>query len=169
MIVRNFVIWNFVINGFLLNGRFIEVLIIFRDMNLEGVEFDGFIMVSLLCVCVEFGVLVLGRRVYIYMFKVGLIENLYVGNVFLDFYVKCGRIKEVERVFNEMRGRSVVFWIFLIVGLAVNGLGIEVIEFFKEMEMEGLVLMEIILVGVLYVCSYCGMVKEGFDYFNAMK
>lgn len=169
MTVRNLVTWNSVINGFSLNGRPTEVLTIFRDMNLEGVEPDGFTMVSLLCACAELGALALGRRVHIYMFKVGLTENLHAGNALLDFYAKCGRIKEAERVFNEMRGRSVVSWTSLIVGLAVNGLGTEAIELFKEMEMEGLVPTEITLVGVLYACSHCGMVKEGFDYFNAMK
>jgi len=168
MPVRNLVTWNSVMNGFALNGRPNEVLTIFREMSLEDVEPDGFTMVSLLCACAELGALALGSRVHVYMFKVGLTENLHAGNALLDLYAKCGRIGEAKTVFDEMKDRSVVSWTSLIVGLAVNGLGYEAIELFKEMEMEGGLPTDITLVGVLYACSHCGMVAEGFNYFNEM-
>ncbi|KAJ8449908.1 hypothetical protein Cgig2_029270 [Carnegiea gigantea] len=169
MPVRNLVTWNSVMNGFALNGRPNEVLTIFRKMSLEDVEPDGFTMVSLLCACAELGALALGRRVHVYMFKVGLTENLHAVNALLDLYAKCGRIREAKTVFNEMKDRSVVSWTSLVVGLAVNGLGYEAIELFKEMEMKGWMPTDITLVGVLYACSHCGMVAEGFNYFNEMK
>lgn len=169
MPVRNLVTWNSVINGFALNGKPDKVLNFFRWMSLVGVEPDGFTMVSLLCACAELGALALGRRVHVYMFKVGLNENLHAGNALLDFYAKCGRIREAKVVFDEMRDRSVVSWTTLIVGLAVNGLASEALQLFKEMEVEGLAPTDITLVGVLYACSHCGMVDEGFDYFNQMR
>ncbi|KAJ8444204.1 hypothetical protein Cgig2_028085 [Carnegiea gigantea] len=72
-------------------------------------------------------------------------------------------------VFEERKDRSVVSWTYLVVGLAVNGFGYEAIELFKEMEMKGWMPIHITLVGVLYACSYYGMVVEGFNYFNEMK
>ncbi|XP_021767250.1 pentatricopeptide repeat-containing protein At4g21065-like [Chenopodium quinoa] len=169
MSVRNLVTWNSVINGFALNGKPHEVLDFFRKMSLKGIEPDGFTMVSLLCACAELGALALGRRVHVYMFKVGLNENLHAVNALLDFYAKCGRIREAEMVFDEMRERSVVSWTSLIVGLAVNGFGSEAIRLFEEMEVQELAPTDITLVGVLYACSHCGMVDKGFDYFNQMK
>ncbi|KAK9706993.1 hypothetical protein RND81_07G166100 [Saponaria officinalis] len=169
MSVRNLVTWNSVINGFALNGRPDEVLAFFKDMSDEGVEPDGFTMVSLLCACAELGALALGSRVHDYMFKVGLTENLHTVNALLDFYAKCGRVREAKKVFDDMKERSVVSWTSLIVGLAVNGVGNEALELFKKMKMEGLMPTEITLVGVLYACSHCGMVDEGFVYFNEMR
>uniref|UniRef100_A0A803L026 DYW domain-containing protein n=2 Tax=Chenopodium quinoa TaxID=63459 RepID=A0A803L026_CHEQI len=169
MPVRNLVTWNSVINGFALNGKPHEVLDFFRQMTLKGVEPDGFTMVSLLCACAELGALALGRRVHVYMCKVGLNENLHAVNALLDFYAKCGRIREAEMVFDQMRERSVVSWTSLIVGLAVNGFGSEAIRLFEEMEVQELAPTDITLVGVLYACSHCGMVDKGFDYFNQMK
>ncbi|GAB4829423.1 Pentatricopeptide repeat-containing protein At4g21065 [Ancistrocladus abbreviatus] len=166
---RNLVTWNSVINGFASNGRPNEALTLFREMGFEGVEPDGFTIVSLLSASAELGALALGRRVHVYMFKVGLMENLHAGNALLDLYAKCGRIREAELVFDEMRETSVVSWTSLIVGLALNGCGDEALELFKEMEMEGLVPTDITFVGVLYGCSHCGMVHEGFDYLNKMK
>lgn len=164
----NLVTWNSVINGFALNGRPNEALTLFREMSLEGVEPDGFTLVSLLTACAELGALALGRRAHVYMFKVGLNENLHAANALLDLYAKCGKIREANKVFDEMEEKSVVSWTSLIVGLAVNGFGHEALELFKELERKGLVPSEITFVGVLYACSHCGMVDEGFAYFKRM-
>ncbi|XP_058748825.1 pentatricopeptide repeat-containing protein At4g21065 [Vicia villosa] len=166
---RDLVAWNSVINGFALNGRPNEALTLFREMSLEGVEPDGFTVVSLLSACAELGALELGRRVHVYLLKVGLTQNMHVNNSLLDFYAKCGSIREAQQVFSEMSERNVVSWTSLIVGLAVNGFGEEALELFKEMERQELVPGEITFVGVLYACSHCGMLDEGFNYFRRMK
>ncbi|KAL5731686.1 hypothetical protein ACHQM5_004391 [Ranunculus cassubicifolius] len=166
---RNLVAWNSVINGFCLNGRPNEALTLFRDMSLEGVEPDGFTMVSLLTACAELGALALGKRAHLYMVKVGLQNNLHAGNALIDLYAKCGSIWEAHKVFDEMDVKSVVSWTSLIVGLSVNGFGREALKLFEDLEREGLTPSEITFVGVLYACSHCGMVDEGFNYFNRMR
>ncbi|XP_021904820.1 pentatricopeptide repeat-containing protein At4g21065 [Carica papaya] len=165
---RDIVAWNSVINGFIVNGRPNEALSLYREMGLEGIQPDGFTMVSLLSACAELGALALSKRVHGYMRKVGLSENLYANNALLDVYAKCGSIREAQKLFNEMEERNGVSWTTLIVGLAVNGFGGEALELFKAMEIEGLVPTEITFVGVLYACSHCGMVDEGFNYFKRM-
>ncbi|XP_022146486.1 pentatricopeptide repeat-containing protein At4g21065 [Momordica charantia] len=169
MLERDLVAWNSVINGFALNGMANEALTLFREMGLDGVEPDGFTMVSLLSACVELGAMALGERVHVYMLKVGLVHNPHASNALLDLYSKCGNIRDALKVFDEMEERSVVSWTSLIVGLAVNGLGNEALELFGELERKGLKPSEITFVGVLYACSHCGMVEEGFDYFRRMK
>ncbi|XP_052179908.1 pentatricopeptide repeat-containing protein At4g21065-like [Diospyros lotus] len=165
---RNLVTWNSVINGFALNGRPNEALTLYREMGLDGVEPDGFTMVSLLTACAELGALALGRRTHVFMLKVGLNENSHAANALLDLYAKCGSIREARKVFDEMEDRSVVSWNSLIVGLAVNGFGKAALELFKDLERHGLVPTEITFIGVLYACSHCGMVNEGFAYFRRM-
>ncbi|XP_030953944.1 pentatricopeptide repeat-containing protein At4g21065 [Quercus lobata] len=169
MVDRDLVAWNSVINGFALNGLPSEALTLFREMGLEGVQPDGFTMVSLLSACAELGALALGRRAHVYILKIGLSVNLHVNNALLDLYAKCGSIREAHKVFNEMEDKNVVSWTSLIVGLAVNGFGKEALELFKELERERLVPSEITFVGVLYACSHCGMVDAGFKYFKRMK
>lgn len=104
-----------------------------------------------------------------YMLQVGLSANMHANNALLDFYAKCGSIREAQKVFDEMEERNVVSWTSLIVGLAVNGFGEEALEHFKELERKGFVPSAITFVGVLYACSHCGMVDEGFNYFERMK
>ncbi|GKV17986.1 hypothetical protein SLEP1_g28426 [Rubroshorea leprosula] len=145
---RDRVAWNSVINGFALNGRSNEALTLFEEMGQDGMDPDGFIVVSLLSACANLGALALGMRVHVYVVKVGLNENLHVSNALLDLYAKCGSIKEARKVFGEIRERNVVSWTSLIVGLAVNGFGNEALDLFKEMEGEDMVPSEITFVGV---------------------
>jgi len=167
---RNLVSWNSMLNGFAANGRPNEVLTIFREMLDVNFMPDGFTMVSVLTGSAEIGALALGRRVHVYLTKVGLVGNSHVGNALIDLYAKCGCVEDARRVFEEMgTGRTVVSWTSLIVGLAVNGFGKEALELFGVMEREKLVPTEITMVGVLYACSHCGLVDDGFMYFNRMK
>ncbi|XP_041026457.1 pentatricopeptide repeat-containing protein At4g21065 [Juglans microcarpa x Juglans regia] len=166
---KDLVAWNSVINGYALNGMPNEALTLFREMGLEGVQPDGFTMVSLLSACAELGALALGRRAHVYMFKVGLSANLHANNSLLDLYAKCGSIRDAQKIFDEMKERNVVSWTSLIVGLAVNGFGKEALDLFKDLEREGFVPTAVTFVGVLYACSHCGMVDEGFNYFERMK
>ncbi|KAJ0018328.1 hypothetical protein Pint_11042 [Pistacia integerrima] len=159
----------FVQNGLVhMYGRPNEALTLLREMCFEGVSPDGFTMVSLFSACAELGALALGRRAHVYMSKIGLSENINVNNALLDFYAKCGSIREAKKVFDDMEERNMVSWSSLIVGLAVNGFGKEALECFKEMEREGFMPGEATFVGVLYACSHCGMVDEGYNYFRRM-
>ncbi|KAJ1287748.1 hypothetical protein BS78_02G034000 [Paspalum vaginatum] len=167
---RNLVSWNSMLNGFAANGRPNEVLTVFREMLDVDFMPDGFTMVSVLTASAEIGALALGRRVHVYLTKVGLVGNSHVGNALIDLYAKCGGIEDARKVFEEMgTGRTVVSWTSLIVGLAVNGFGKEALELFNLMEREKLVPTEITMVGVLYACSHCGLVDDGFMYFDRMK
>ncbi|CAA6657882.1 unnamed protein product [Spirodela intermedia] len=131
---------------------------------------DGFTMVSLLSACAELGTLVLGRRIHVYLWKVGLDRNSHVGNALIDLYAKSGTIGDARKVFDEMaHTRSAVSWTSLIVGLAVNGFGKEALGLFGDMGRAGLSPIEITFVGVMYACIHCGLVDDGFRYFDRMR
>ncbi|CAL5091474.1 unnamed protein product [Urochloa decumbens] len=167
---RNPVSWNSMLNGFAANGRPNEVLTVFREMMDVDFAPDGFTMVSVLTACAEIGALALGRRVHAYLAKIGLVDNSHVGNALIDLYAKCGSVDDARRFFEEMgTEQTVVSWTSLIVGLAVNGFGKQALELFGVMERKKLVPTEITMVGVLYACSHCGLVDDGFMYFDRMK
>ncbi|XP_031505054.1 pentatricopeptide repeat-containing protein At4g21065 [Nymphaea colorata] len=169
MPTRNLVSWNSVVNGFAQNGRPNEALTLFRQMEMEGMKPDGFTVVSILSACAELGSLALGRRIHVYLLKVGLSENLHVGNALVDLYGKCGNIRDAYQVFVEMPERNVVSWTTMIVSLAVHGFAEEAISLFDDFESERLTPTDITFVGVLCACSHAGLVAEGFGYFEKMK
>ncbi|KAG7585751.1 Pentatricopeptide repeat [Arabidopsis thaliana x Arabidopsis arenosa] len=119
-----------------------------QKMDSKGIKPNGFTIVSLLSACAKLGALILGKRVHVYMIKVGLTRNLHSNNVLLDFYVRCGRVEEAKTLFDEMLDKNSVSCTSLIVGLAVNGFGKEVIELFRNMESkEGVLPCEITFMG----------------------
>jgi len=94
---RNLVSWNSMLNGFAANGRPNEVLTVFREMMDVDFAPDGFTMVSILTACAEIGTLALGRRVHMYLAKVGLVGNSHVGNALIDLYAKCGSVDDARK------------------------------------------------------------------------
>lgn len=56
----------------------------------------------------------------------------------------------------------------MISGLSQNGQGVEALELFKKMQIEGTKPDYVTFVNVLTACSHMGMVKEGWNYFNMM-
>ncbi|KAK1278066.1 Pentatricopeptide repeat-containing protein [Acorus gramineus] len=173
MRVRDLVTWNSIINGLVNNGRHHEAVDIFGGLRFD-VGPDGFTMVGLLCACAELGALSMGRAVHALLVESGMLEaNTHVGNALMDLYAKCGAIGDMHSVFLEMgccRLRSVISWNSLIVGLAGNGHAREALEWYGRMETEdGLGPNGVTFVGVLYACSHCGLVDEGFRQFERMQ
>ncbi|KAL0014318.1 hypothetical protein SO802_001387 [Lithocarpus litseifolius] len=74
--------------GLLLMGCPVRLLHFSGKWVLEGVQPNGFTMVSLLSACAELGALALGRRAHVYMLKIGSSVNLHVNNALLDLYAK---------------------------------------------------------------------------------
>ncbi|KAJ3677194.1 hypothetical protein LUZ60_002918 [Juncus effusus] len=172
---KNLVAWNSILNGFACNGKANEVLCLFREMSKENeitgrVKPDGFTMVSLLTACAELHALELGQRIHVYLYKTGLKNNSHVLNALIDLYSKCGWLNHAHKVFDEMGlYRNTVSYTTLIVGLATNGFGKEALNLFFQMEeREKLIPSDITMIGVLHACSHCGLVEQGFHYFNKM-
>lgn len=111
--------------------------------------------------------MVIGRWVYVYVLKMEEDEEscndyVMVGMVLVDMYVKCGDIDFFMKVFRLMCERNVVMWNVLFSGLVMYGKGKMVIDMFLEMVREVKWLDELIFSVVLSVCSYFGLVEEGW-------
>lgn len=93
---------------------------------------------------------------------------VFVLNVLINMYCKCGSIDVVNRVFFNMIIRDLVLWNIIIGGLVRYGKGGIVFKFLKEMVFFGVCFNFVILILVFLVCSYLGFVNEGFEFFNIM-
>lgn len=71
--------------------------------------------------------------------------------------------------FSSMPCHDIISWNSIICGLAHHGYGEKALEIFEDMRLKGVKPNEITFVGVLSACSHAGLVKEGKQYFEAMK
>jgi pentatricopeptide repeat protein len=76
-------------------------------------------------------------------------------------YAKCGSMKDVKRVFNEMPLQDVVSWNSILGGFSMHGHGKAALTYFEQMCEEGVQPDEITFVCCLSACSHAGLVHEG--------
>lgn len=96
-------------------------------------------------------------------------SNVIIGTALVDMYSKSGYMHYAQGVFDMMLEKNVVAWTSIIMGYAVNGLGPQGLDTFKQMISTGVQPNEVTFVSVLTACSHCGLVDEGLYYFKLMR
>lgn len=96
-------------------------------------EFNVVIIFCLLFVCGNIVVLMYGKVVYCFFLRRGMVNDVFVGSVLIDMYVKCGKIRDFRLCFDAMFIRNIVIWNVIIGGYVMYGKNEEVIEMFEWM------------------------------------
>eukprot|EP01018_Ginkgo_biloba_P002453 Gb_38938 [translate_table: standard] len=165
---QDIVSWTAMVAGYTQNGHGEEAVKLFRQVLREAMIPDQFTLSSVLSASASIAAQEQGKQVHTYIIKTGYESCVIVGNALIDMYAKCGSIDGACTLFGKMRKRDVVSWSVLISGYAHHGRAKEALEFFGQMQQEGMKPNHITFVGVLSACSHVGLVDEGFHYFNSM-
>ena len=56
------------------------------------------------------------KEVHVERNRSGFRQNVFVGSVLVDMYVKCGSIEDAQEVFDKMLERDVVTWTAIMAG-----------------------------------------------------
>ncbi|CAN4094924.1 unnamed protein product [Withania somnifera] len=127
--------YNTLLSGFE-NGKY--ALSFAQWMHYIGFGYDAVSYTTILSHCTneeEFG---FGIQLHSLVVRVGLENDVFVGNALVTMYSKRGCIGESERVFLEMRCKDLVSWNALLSGYAQEGsYSGEATEGFREMMREG--------------------------------
>ncbi|XP_077253501.1 tetratricopeptide repeat (TPR)-like superfamily protein [Tasmannia lanceolata] len=169
MPARNVISWTSIISGYVGCGLFKEALSLFHEMQVAEIKPDNVALVSALSACAQLGALDQGRWVRSYIDKNRIQVDQILGCSLVDMYSKCGDVEEALSVFTKITKRGVSVWTAMITGFAIHGRGREALEFFKDMEKEGIKPNHITFTGVLTACSYAGLVEEGKCLFKNME
>ncbi|XXG90313.1 hypothetical protein AAC387_Pa12g2110 [Persea americana] len=76
-------------------------------------------------------------------------------------YVKCGRVEDALKVFDEMPDRNAVRWTSMIASYGQLALFKDVIELFREMHAMGVDADEITIACVVSACGNAGALDKG--------
>lgn len=167
---RDALSWNILLTACARNEDYSEAFQIFKQMQSEGFLMDNYTAVSLLSICSKINRLDLGSTLHAFIIKVNSgYDEVFVNNVLLDMYTKCGSLDCALRVFEEMDGRNLISWTALISGLGLHGYIHEALERFKQMGLEGFKPDSVTFMAVLSGCRHNGLVEEGMWLFNHMK
>uniref|UniRef100_A0A0E0BXY3 DYW domain-containing protein n=1 Tax=Oryza meridionalis TaxID=40149 RepID=A0A0E0BXY3_9ORYZ len=165
---RDTIAWTAMIDGYVQVGRFRDALETFRYMQICKARADEFTMVSVVTACAQLGALETGEWARIYMGRLGIKMDVFVGNALIDMYSKCGSIERALDVFKDMHNRDKFTWTAIILGLAVNGRGEEAIDMFYRMLTALQTPDEVTFIGVLTACTHAGLVDKGREFFLSM-
>ncbi|KAM3730792.1 hypothetical protein ACB098_12G112800 [Castanea mollissima] len=90
--------------------------------------------------------------------KNGYEMDIVIRGALVDMYSKCCCLEYAFTVFEEAASRDVILWNSIIFGCSHNQRGRVILELFRLMEEEG----------ILLACMYEGLVELGTQYFNSM-
>lgn len=162
------VLWTSMIGGYVQNGDNESAFSLYCRMQMEGIVPNELTMASVLKACSSLSALEQGKQIHGHVVKNGFSLEVPIGSALSTMYAKCGSLDDGYAVFKRMPGRDVVSWNAMISGLSQNGLGIEALDLFEEMQLEGAKPNYVTFVNILSACSHMGLVDRGREYFDSM-
>lgn len=166
---KSIVTWNCMICGFSQNGMSVEALNLFDEMNLNCLDINEVTFLSAIQACSNLGYLEKGKWIHNKIIVSGNQTDLYIETALVDMYAKCGDLQTAQRVFDGMRGKTVVSWSTMIAAHGTHGQINAAISLFTNMIQSGIKPNEVTFMNILSACRHAGSVEEGKLYFNSMR
>ncbi|KAG9446117.1 hypothetical protein H6P81_012245 [Aristolochia fimbriata] len=161
--------WNGFIESCGRNGQYREAFALFKQMRIGSFLPDNCTFVSLLNISIKLCNQELGRNIHGFIVKMDFsCSDVFVRNVLVYMYAKCGSLVSSIKVFDEMSERNVISWTSLISGLALHGHPQEAIGRFNEMVTCGIRPDKVSFLSVLSACRHGGLAVEGMKLFGSM-
>eukprot|EP01018_Ginkgo_biloba_P030315 Gb_23089 [translate_table: standard] len=157
----NVFLWNAIIRGYASSRFCEEVLALYYQMKLEGVQPDNFTFPFVLKACAGLSALQQGKAIHDQIIRTGLEPNFHTENALIDMYAKCGNIKVARQLFDKMSKRDVVSWNAMIAGYAQNGHANEALTLFHQMRFAEVKPDSVTVVSVLPACAHLAALQEG--------
>ncbi|KAJ7570773.1 hypothetical protein O6H91_01G134800 [Diphasiastrum complanatum] len=130
-------------------------------MKEEAVKPDTFTFSRVLDACGRLAALEEGRHVHIEIIRCEFQSNPSVGSALIDMYAKCGSLDDAGRVFKSLPNRDVICWTSIIGACVKCGQGSIALEFFRQMQLEGVEPSTVTFVCALNACSSVLALDEG--------
>ncbi|KAK0580431.1 hypothetical protein LWI29_001939 [Acer saccharum] len=173
MTEKNLVSWNAMIAAYTQNGLNKKALNLFQDLWSnkfhEPLTPDAITFASILPAYAELATLGEGRQIHALITKLELVSNTFISNSIVYMYAKCGDLHIARKLFDSILCKDVISWNVIIMAYAIHGLAKRSIQLFNEMREKGINPNGSTFVSLLSSCNICGMMDEGWDYFNSMR
>ena len=165
---KDAICWNSIIASFSQDGKPEEAIYLFRQMGIEGVEYDCVTVSAALSACANIPALHYGKEIHGFMIKGAFESDLFDMSALIDMYAKCGKLSIARLVFNLMQGKNEVAWNSIIAAYGYHGYLEDSLALFHNMVEEGIQPDHITFLTILSSCSHAGQVEDGVHYFRCM-
>lgn len=165
---KNIISWNTLIGGYSKNCFPNEALSLFSEMQFH-MRPNSVTMACVLPAVASLSSLEKGREIHGRILRAGHFSDGYVANALVDMYTKCGALLLARLLFDRMSEKDVISWTVMIAGYGMHGHGRNAIAVFNEMRGSGMDPDEVSFTVILYACSHCGLIYEGWEFYNIMR
>ncbi|KAJ7536557.1 hypothetical protein O6H91_12G073800 [Diphasiastrum complanatum] len=102
-----------------------------------------------------------GKQVHALIVQIGLDSNIFLGNILVNMYAKCGSVLDARQVFDSMYEHNVFSWTSIISAYANHGQGEQAINLFQQMQQTGIPPNKVAFLVVLKACARIPSLKQG--------
>lgn len=145
------------------SGQGGQALESFEGMRKHGSQLKPSTYVAALKACSSLRDLESAKRVHAELVENGFESIVFVGNVLMSVYAKCGSMVDARSVFEKMHQRSVVSWNTIISAYAQVEEGEVALQMFARMQQEGVEPNHRSFVSALRACSSLEALVEGSE------
>ncbi|KAL0319023.1 UNVERIFIED_CONTAM: Pentatricopeptide repeat-containing protein [Sesamum angustifolium] len=157
---RDAVSWGTLLAGYAKSNRCVEAIELFDCMVDLMVKFDNVALVSVLSACAQLGELAKGKKIHDLIERNGIKLDSYLGTALVDLYAKGGCIEMAMEVFKLCCVKNVSLWNAMLMGLAMHGHGMLLLQYFSRMVEHGVRPDGVTILAVLVGCSHSGLIDE---------
>nr|DAD25404.1 TPA_asm: hypothetical protein HUJ06_026868 [Nelumbo nucifera] len=163
--------WTILIAGFARLGPAGAGLVLFTEMQTEGIRPNHFSLSSVLKCCSSLNNLRCGKGVHGWILRHGVVLDVVLDNSMIDIYVKCAKVDYAGRIFESVTTRDTVSWNIMIDGYLQIGNTEKAMELFRRLPLKYVSSWNTIIVGQMRngygrkaLELLCQMVEIGPDF-----
>lgn len=160
--------WTGMLAAYANHGQGERVLQLFRQMHEKGVLPNKITFITTLEACTNQAILHEGRLMHARITSSGFELDAVVGSALVSMYGNCGNMQDALRMFLKISEQDVVSWTAMIVVFAQHGQGVEALQAFHQMILEGITPDTVTFFGVLSACDHAGLVDDACCCFVSM-
>eukprot|EP00250_Pteridium_aquilinum_P020068 c24688_g1_i1 orf=372-2408(+) len=142
-------------------GRLKEALLALDLLSKRGFIANDYVYVCLLQLCITQKAFAEGKQLHDYIVRHFSNPNIFLSNVLINLYAKCGFVHEAARLFDRMQDRDLFSWTIMIEAFAKYEHSEVALRLFVEMESKGIKPDEICFLSVLKACGSLGALEGG--------
>ncbi|KAH7294774.1 hypothetical protein KP509_27G018200 [Ceratopteris richardii] len=155
--------WNALIAGYTYNGHDLAAIRLFDDMKNQGCMPNCLTLSCILKACGNLSDVEKGRAVHGEAIYTGLHSYEYVQSSLIGMYCKCGHLEEAQTVFDCSASVNIVSWGALMSGYVQHGQSCIALNFFSEIQKNGITPSIHIYSSVLKACGSLGDLQAGIN------
>ncbi|CAH9147213.1 unnamed protein product [Cuscuta epithymum] len=119
--VKDTISWNIIIGAMANSDSPDKALSAFVEMYANGFSANEITFINVLNSCTRLKSISDGEALHAQLFKKRLEIDVRVGSAVLSFYVKCDKLEDAHRCFNDICEKSIVSWNTLMLGYSNRG------------------------------------------------